>query len=172
MGLDVGYEDGLIAPVDKDRIARLLPYADRLDEFDLQGLGRLARKHGFASWGRERIAPLLTDAARAVVFPTESDLKRQLDKLLLDEGTRQILAVRLTDTAEELSDGLYDPLTVLDEWLSLNSTDAALEIAAQMIVAFSRRSGGDILVRHSDMSNEAHRRRVADVDVQLRRASL
>lgn len=172
LDLEMGYGDGLVAPVDKDRIARLLPYANRFDEFDLQRLGELARKYGFPLWGRERIAPLLGEPARAAVFPTESDLKRQLDELLLDEGSRQVRAMRLAEVAEEQSDGLYDPLMVLDEWLSGNTSDAALEIAAQMIVAFSRRLGGDILVRHSDMSQEVHRRRVADVDVQLRRASL
>ena len=171
--METGHEDGLVVPIDKDRIARLLPYSDRLGEFDLQRLAESARKHGLATWGRERIAPLLDDRARAQVFPTPNDMKVGLDELIQDERTRSLRTRRFAELAEERSDGLYNPLDVLAQWLAeKNGSEAALEIAAEIIVVLGQRSGIGILARHSEHSNTLHMQRLADVELQVRRASL
>lgn len=170
--LEVGFEDGISVPIDTDRIARLLPYYDRLGEIGLLRLGELCRKHGLTLWARERIGPLLDDDDRARVFPTPSDMKRELSALLGNERARRLRTTSFAELVEERSDGAYDPLTVLDQWLAENGTETALEIAAEVIVAFSRRSGVGILARHSDLSNQRHQQRLADVEVQVRRASL
>ncbi|MEI9942083.1 MAG: hypothetical protein WDO69_33125 [Pseudomonadota bacterium] len=170
--LESSFEDGLSIPIDKGRIARLLPYANRLGELGLLRLGKSARKRGLALWGREHIGPLLEDDHRAQVFPTELDVMRQLSDLLHDDRVRRLGLARLGELLEERSDGCYAPLDVLDQWLSENSGEPALEIAEEVIVAIGQRSGIEVLVRHSDLSNEAHRRRLADVEIQVRRASL
>lgn len=169
--MEMGHEDGLVVPVDKRRIERLLAYSERLDGFDRRRLGELSRKHGLALWGRERIGPLLDEDARALLFPTEGDLKRSLDGLLGDERAHSLRAAHLAEHAEERSDGLYDVLGVLDDWLSENRSETALTIAAEMIIACGRRSGVDVLARHSDLSMESHVQRLADVELQVYRAS-
>jgi len=170
--LDIGHEDGLVAPVDEGTIARLLPYTSLLGEFDLERMGEATRKHGFPLWGREHVGPFLSDRSRARVFPTPTTLCEELDEMVRDTRARSIRGQRWVEVAEERCDGLYDVLSVLNSWLSNNRTEHALELAADAVVALGRRSGIDVLANHSDLCDASQRRRVEDVALLVRRRSL
>jgi hypothetical protein len=97
---------------------------------------------------------------------------RQLNELLADKVNGRNRVYHFAEHADELSDGLYDVLSVLDEWLYANKTEEGLRVAADVIVGLNRRVGVEVLKRHSDLTRASHVQRLADVQLIVQRASL
>jgi hypothetical protein len=170
--LEMGHEDGLNAPVDEARLERLLKYRTFFSDLELRNLGEVARKYGLAEWGRRHIAPLLTNAQRAAVFPTEDDVTQELDSIIEDTANSWLRAIRWAETATERGDGMFDALDILDRWLTDKRTDEAMSLAAEIVVELRKRDGISILERHTDHANELQVQRLADVALIVRRGAM
>jgi hypothetical protein len=125
-------------------VQNLLPYLDRLDDFQLWQLAEACKEFKIVQWSQQHLLPRLTDEFRRRCHPSDDDLLQALDKFAADKDGEW----RVTHWLEEF-DKRYDLqsriLSLVDCWLAFNPTVKGLQIAAACIQAVGTRQDLSIL---------------------------
>lgn len=107
----------------------LLPYLDRLSEFETWECVEVCQRLGIPEWSLRYLSSRLNEKHRKRCHPSDDDLLQELDKLLLDRHGEW----RIRFWIEEFSKR-HDPnsriLNIVDRWLANNRNIGGLKIVA------------------------------------------
>ncbi|MCL2724583.1 MAG: hypothetical protein FWD69_09130 [Polyangiaceae bacterium] len=173
MHLHIHFEDEARF-INQEVVQRLLPYIPRLEEFDVERIAEACRRRGFASWGRAYVAPLVSESVRRRVFPTEEDLKRELDDAVAMNDDRAGFPEGYVwaERARERVDKTIDLVNVIDGWLEHSSIPRRLGVAADALIEIGERRGIEVLNRRIDANNVQQQHLLNSATTLIRRRSL
>jgi hypothetical protein len=125
-------------------LERLLPYLDRLDEFQVEQLAEVCQRIGIPKWSQQHLSMWLSEKDRKRYHPSDYDLLENIDEFAANKNG----VWRVVYWLEEF-DKRHDPkiraLNIVDCWLAFNPTVKGLQIAAACIQAVGTRKDLSIL---------------------------
>jgi len=154
-----------------DRIDRLLPHVEDLDEHDVHTLTHECLALGQTS-ALSKLQPYLSDDLRPRLLPTDDDLLKELDEMASSpNGTW-----RVQFTVEESAKRGDDPARLrglIAEWLPKKSDLGALAVASEYLALAGRRDDISILDTWAGDTSSADFARVrSDTWVRIQRRTL
>ena len=154
-----------------NHLERLLPYIERLDDLSIRAMADFCNRRGYHNWVRNYLQRYLSEAYRADLCPTESDIEGELNKFASEEIRSSFISYWATEGG-----GHFFPstqlITILRRWLVLNTSAKAYLVASIVIASVGVRTDLEVLEGWPAADLENGRRVIEDTRNRIERRSL
>jgi hypothetical protein len=152
---------------------RLLPFMDRMPDFELARIAEACQRMGIPGWGQQHIASYLSEDSKKRYYPSDENLLSELDDLAGNASYGKWRTGFWLEGFEDRHDSRDRITQLLDRWLLANPTVRSLEIVSECIATVGMRSDLSVLTTHTvEGSQELIGRIVSDAQFRVFRRSL
>jgi hypothetical protein len=149
LGSQFGFlESGRQERIEIRHLNSIVPYLDRLDEFELWECAEVCQRKGFIEWSSRYLSGRLNEQHRKHFHPSDDDLVQELNKLVSDKHGEW----RVQFWIEEFNkrhDSNRRILNILNRWLPANNNIVNFKIVAACLSLIGTRSDLSLLDKYT-----------------------